>query len=95
MRGETEAISSSCGKGYDGVSQGLLPHVHDSIISMYRIWDVASEENIMKCFKKVNCMPIVVNEEAEAVPEAAEPDALNNDLLDDDITNTIGVLSIE
>ena len=43
----------------------------------------------MKCFKKSNCTPIVVNEEAAEVPAAAEPDAINNDPLDYDIANSI------
>ena len=40
-------------------------------------------------------MPTVVNEEAPSVPAAAEPDALNNYALDDDIANYIGGLRIE
>ena len=62
---------------------------------MYRIWNAASEESIVKCFKKANCMEIVVNGEAAAVPEAAEPDANNNYELDDDIVNAIEGLRIE
>ena len=62
---------------------------------MDRICKAVSEENIVNCFKKANYMPIVVNEEAEAVPETAEPDALNNDALDDETTNAIGDLRIE
>ena len=92
---KTEAIASSRGKGYDGVSQGLRPHVRDDTTMMYRILNAASEERILKCFKNTNCMPIVVNEEAAAVPAAEEPDALNNYALDYDITNAIGGLRIE
>ena len=40
-------------------------------------------------------MPIVVNEEAAAVPAVAEPDELNNDALDDDIADAIGDLRVE
>ena len=39
-------------------------------------------------------MPIVVNEEAAAVPMVEEPDALNNDSLYNDILNSIGDLRI-
>ena len=48
----------------------------------------------MKCFKKTHYMPIIVNEEASAVPETEELDALNNDALDDDIVNAIRDLMI-
>ena len=58
------------------------------------IWNEASEEIIVKCFKKVNCMKIVVNEDSVAVPASAEPGALNNDAIDYDIANAIGGLSI-
>ena len=90
-----EAIVSRRGKGYYGFIQGLLPHVHDAITRMDRIWNAASEESIVKCFKKANCMPILFNEEEAAVPAATEPDALNNDSLDDDIVNSIGDIRIE
>ena len=62
---------------------------------MDSIWNVDSEENIVKCFKKANCMKIVFNEESAAVPTAAEHDVLNNDELDFDISNSIGGLRIE
>ena len=93
--GGTETIYSGCGKVYDGVIQGLRPRVHDDIASMYRIWNAASEESTVKCFKKSNCMHIVVNEETESVPVAAESDALNNDALYDDIADSIGYIRIE
>ena len=35
--GETEAIVSRRGKGYDGVSHGLCPHVNYAITRMDRI----------------------------------------------------------
>ena len=40
-------------------------------------------------------MPIVVNEEAAAVPAAEDPDELIIDALDDDIANLIEDLRIE
>ena len=67
------------------VIQGLYPHVHDDITRTYRIWNTASEESIVECFKKSNCMRIVVSEEAAAVPASVEPGSLNNDSLDDEI----------
>ena len=73
----------------------MCPRAHDAITRMDRICNADSEEIIDNYFKKANCMPIVVNEEASAVPATAEPGALNNDALDDDIENAIGCLSIE
>ena len=59
--GGTEAIASTRRKEYDGFSQSFWEHVHDDITRMDRIWNTDSEEVIVKCFKKANCMPIVVN----------------------------------
>ena len=40
-------------------------------------------------------MPIVFNEEAASVPATVEPDALNNDALDNEIENAIRGIRIE
>ena len=82
-------------KGYDGVSQGLRSNVQNAITGMDSILNTASEESIVKCSKKANCMPSVVNEESAAVPTAAEYDELNNDALDYDIANSTGGLRSE
>ena len=47
-----EAIDSGYGKGCYGVSKGLRPHVHDAITRMNRVWNAASKEIIVECFKK-------------------------------------------
>ena len=73
----------------------MIPHVHDAITRMDRVWSAASEESIVKCFKKANYTPIVFNEEASVVPAAAEPEALNKYALDADILNTIEDLRTE
>ena len=61
---------------------------------MDRIWNAASEESIVECFKKANCMPIIVIEETESVPAAAKPDAFNIYALDDDIKMPLGALGL-
>ena len=37
---------------YDGVSQGVFPHLHDSIVILNRIWYNIPAERVAKCWKK-------------------------------------------
>ena len=52
-----EAVATRRNGGYDGIAQARKPHVYDAIVRINEIWDALSQDSVIKCWRKADCMP--------------------------------------